>query len=153
MRWGGPRSETIQLMSEVDRFLTGKSPKCLWLWLLVSYPRLCSDGALQTAHDLWENWTAGSSFLFPWAFSRQGATGVPLFTTWDPVAGSGRAPIPENISGRSRPRNNTQCSCSAVGRPLGRRWILERGLRVGGPGTPPFWRTREELCTVWNSAR
>jgi len=66
-----------------------------------------------------------------WVFSRQGATGVPLFTTWDPVAGSGRAPIPGNISGRSRPRNNTQCSCNAVGRPPGQRWILERGLRVG----------------------
>jgi hypothetical protein len=39
--------------------------------------------------------------LFLWAFSRQGATGVPLFTTWDSVAGSGRAPIPGNISGRS----------------------------------------------------
>ena len=36
--------------------------------------------------------------LFPWAFSRRGATGFPLFTTWDSVAGSGRAPIPENIS-------------------------------------------------------
>jgi hypothetical protein len=22
-----------------------------------------------------------------------------------------------------------------------------------GPGTPPFLRTREEFCTVWNSAR
>ena len=76
--------------------------------------------------------------LFLWAFSRQGATGVPLFTTWDSVAGSGRAPIPGNISGRRRPRNNTQCSCSAVGRPLGRQWILGPGLRVGGPGTPPF---------------
>ena len=76
--------------------------------------------------------------LFLWAFSRQGATGVPLFTTWDSVAGLGRAPIPGNISGRSRPRTNTQCSCSAVGRPLGQRWILEKGLRVGGPGTPPF---------------
>jgi hypothetical protein len=31
-------------------------------------------------------------------------TGVPLFTTWDPVSGSGRAPIPGDISGRSRPR-------------------------------------------------
>ena len=30
----------------------------------------------------------------------------------------------------------------------GQRWILEGGLRVGGPGTPPSWRTREELCTV-----
>ncbi len=30
---------------------------------------------------------------------------------------------------------------------------LEAGLRVGGPGMPPFWRTREEFCTVWNSAR
>jgi hypothetical protein len=28
--------------------------------------------------------------LFLWAFNRQGATGVPLFTTWDSVAGSGR---------------------------------------------------------------
>jgi len=28
---------------------------------LVSYLRLCSDGALQTAHDIWENWTAGAS--------------------------------------------------------------------------------------------
>ena len=53
--------------------------------------------------------------LFLWVFSRQGATGVSLFT-WDSVAGSGRAPIPGNISGRSRPRNNTQCSGSAVGR-------------------------------------
>ena len=61
MRWGGPRSETTQFMSEVDMFLTGKSPKCLRLWPLVSYPRLCSDGALQTAHDIWENWTAGAS--------------------------------------------------------------------------------------------
>ena len=26
---------------------------------------------------------------------------VPLFTTWDSIAGLGRAPIPENISGRS----------------------------------------------------
>ena len=31
MRWGGPRSEPTQLMSEVDRFLPGKSPKCLRL--------------------------------------------------------------------------------------------------------------------------
>ncbi len=23
--------------------------------------RLCSDGALQTAHDIWGNWTAGAS--------------------------------------------------------------------------------------------
>jgi len=39
--------------------------------------------------------------LFLWAFSRQGATGVPLFTTWDSIAVLGRAPIPGNISGRS----------------------------------------------------
>ena len=56
----------------------------------------------------------------------KGATGVPLFTTWDPVAGSGRAPI--------------------VGRPPGQRWILGRGLRVGGPGKQLFWRTLEEFC-------
>jgi hypothetical protein len=38
-------------------------------------------------------------------------------------------------------------------RPPGQRWILEGGLRVGGPGKPPFWRTLEEFCTVRNSAR
>ena len=27
----------------------------------MSYPRLCSDGAPQTAHDTWETWTAGAS--------------------------------------------------------------------------------------------
>ena len=27
----------------------------------MSCPRLCSDGALQTAHDIWENWVAGAS--------------------------------------------------------------------------------------------
>jgi len=42
--------------------------------------------------------------LFPWAYSRQGATGFPLLTTWDSVAGLGRAPIPENISGRKLTR-------------------------------------------------
>jgi hypothetical protein len=51
-RGGGPRSEATQFMSEVDRFLTGKSPKCLRLWPFVSYPRLCSDGAPQTTHDI-----------------------------------------------------------------------------------------------------
>jgi len=158
MRWGGPRSETTQFMSEVDRFLTGKSPKCLRLLPLVSYPRLCSDvmGLFKQLMIFGKTGLRGLPTrvtLFLWAFSRRGATGVPPFTTWDSVAGSGRAPIPGNISGRSRPRNNTQCSCSAVGRPLGQQWILGAGLRVGGPGTPPFWRTREELCTVRNSAR
>ena len=59
-RGGGPRSEATQFMSEVDRFLTGKSPKCLRLWPLVSHLRLCSDGAPQTTHDIWENWAAGA---------------------------------------------------------------------------------------------
>jgi len=45
---------------------------------------------------------AGDSFSL--GLSRKGATGVPLFTTWVSVAGLGRAPIPGNISGRSRPR-------------------------------------------------
>jgi hypothetical protein len=50
-----------------------------------------------------------------WAFSRQGAIGVPLSTTLDPVAGSGRAPIPGNISGRSRPEMGlTQAQNSVI---------------------------------------
>ena len=32
------------------------------------------------------------------------------------------------------------------GRPPGRRWILGRGLRGGGPGRPPCWRTLKESC-------
>ena len=50
-----------------------------------------------------------------------------------------------------RPRNNTQCSCSAVGRPLGQRWILGAGLRVGGPGTPPFGARGRS--SVWYGTR
>ena len=38
-------------------------------------------------------------------------------------------------------------------RPPGQLRCLGQGLRVGGPSTPPFWRTRDEFCTVWNSAR
>ena len=75
------------------------------------------------AHDIWEIQKRGMIFpnimifgksglqrlptrvaLFPWAYSRQGATGFPLLTTWDSVAGLGRAPIPENISGRKLTR-------------------------------------------------
>ena len=71
----------------------------------------------------------------------KGATGVPLFTTWDSVAGPGRTPRPGNNSGRRQ----TGFTCCAVnGRPPGRRWILGEGLRVGGPGRPPCWRTLKE---------
>jgi hypothetical protein len=59
---------------------------------------------------------------------------------------SRRTPIPENISGRSRSRHNTQCFLSAVGRPPGQRGILGQGLLVEGPGKPPFWRTLREFC-------
>jgi len=31
-----------------------------------------------------------------------GATGVPLYTKWDPVAGPGRTPMPRNKSGLTR---------------------------------------------------
>ena len=36
----------------------------------------------------------------------KGATGVPLFTTWDSVAGPGRTPMPGNNSGRRQPDNS-----------------------------------------------
>ena len=46
--------------------------------------------------------------LFPWAFmitlADKGLRDSPLLTTWDSVAGLGRAPIPENISGRKLTR-------------------------------------------------
>ena len=71
----------------------------------MSCSRLCSDGAPQTTHDIWEIWTAGASHAGgSFSLGRQGATGFPLLTTWDSVAGLGRAPIPENISGRKLTR-------------------------------------------------
>ena len=64
----------------------------------------------------------------------KGAAGVPLLTTWDPVAGSGRTPIPGNISGRSRSRNNTQCSLTAA-QLVGRLGIMDSGSRITGGGS------------------
>jgi hypothetical protein len=29
---------------------------------------------------------------------------------------------------------------------LGQRWIVDGGLRGGGPGRSPFWRTPKESC-------
>ena len=40
----------------------------------------------------------------------------------------------------------SQDSDQKIGRPPGQRWILGQGLRVGGPGKPPFWRTLKEFC-------
>jgi hypothetical protein len=74
-------------------------------------------------------------------FSRQGATGVPLFTTWDPVAGSGRAPIAWKHFGPEPTR-----AIEPQHRPPGQQWILGEGLRGGGPSRPPFWRTPKESC-------
>ena len=55
-----------------------------------------------------------------------GATGVPLFTIWDSVAGLGRTPMPGNNSGRSHPGN------SAVPFTVG-RGTTGGGVRVGRP--------------------
>ena len=60
----------------------------------------------------------------------KGAIGVPLFTTWDSVAGPGRTPMPGNNSGRRQPGN------SAVPSTVGRLgvdgfWIRDYG---GGSG-------------------
>jgi len=51
--------------------------------------------------------------------------------------------------------NMDQASCRGGGGGGGgvqKRRCLGRGLRVGGPGKPPFWRTLEEFCSdgVWD---
>ena len=64
-------------------------------------------GLLNQLMTVGELWTAGASHAgdsFSLSLGRQGATGFPLLTTWDSVAGLGRAPIPENISGRKLTR-------------------------------------------------
>ena len=60
-------------------------------------------GLLNQLMIVGELWTAGASHAgdsFSLSLGRRGATGFPLLTSWDSVAGLGRAPIPENISGR-----------------------------------------------------
>ena len=69
--------------------------------------------------------------------SRQGATGVPLFTTWDSVAGPawGEPQYLETFRAGADPGIILfVLVAQLVGRL--RRWILGGGLRVGGPGTP-----------------
>ena len=75
--------------------------------------------------------------LFPWAFSRRGATGFPLLTTWDSVAGLGRAPIPENISGRKLTR-----VLNSVGSVLVHHRYVTKRQRTGegcDPGNSGVW--------------
>jgi hypothetical protein len=50
--------------------------------------------------------------------------------------------MPRNNSGRRQPGNSAVPSTD--GRPSGCRWILGQGLRGGGPGRPPGWRTLKE---------
>ena len=60
-------------------------------------------GLLNQLMIVGELWTAGASHAgdsFSLSLGRRGATGFPQLTSWDSVAGLGRAPIPENISGR-----------------------------------------------------
>ena len=60
-------------------------------------------GLLNQLMIVGELWTAGASHAgdsFSLSLGRRGATGFPLLTSWDSVAGLGRAPIPGNISGR-----------------------------------------------------
>ena len=60
-------------------------------------------GLLNQLMIVGELWTAGASHAgdsFSLSLGRRGATGFPQLTSWDSVAGLGRAPIPGNISGR-----------------------------------------------------
>ncbi len=91
--------------------------------------------------------------LFLWAFSRQGATMVPLFTTWDSVAGSGRAPIQWKHFGLTQ----TQVLNSVISVLFCQETATWGGCDLGagfwnrdyGWGVQVCcWRTREELCTV-----
>jgi hypothetical protein len=68
-----------------------------------------------------------------------------------PFQGRGPAIQPPCGLGPPRDRDQTLNTPGEVG--PGQRWILEAGLRVEGPGTSPILRTREEFCTVRNSAR
>jgi hypothetical protein len=113
---------------------------CLRLEPLVSRPRSSNDGAL------WEIWAAGASHAggssSPGHSDAAVPVGlrVPLFTIWDPVAGPGRTPMPGNNSGLSQILPIARV-IEPQYRPPGQREILDEGLRGGGPGRPPFWRT------------
>jgi len=63
---------------------------------------------------------------------------VGLFTILDPVTGPGRTPMTGDNSGLSQ----TRAIASRYRPPgSGQQGILDEGLRGGGPGRPPFWRT------------
>ena len=60
-------------------------------------------GLLNQLMIVGELWTAGASHAgdsFSLSLGRRGATGFLQLTSWESVAGLGRAPIPGNISGR-----------------------------------------------------
>jgi hypothetical protein len=69
----------------------------------------------------------------------------------------------DRVTNTIRYREDRDCGRSSVryGTRLGdlkENWFLlfcqlSTQHTLGGPGTPPIWRTREEFCTVRNSAR
>ncbi len=70
--------------------------------------------------------------LFLWAFSRQGATGVPLFTTWDSVAGSGEPQYLETFRAGADP--GFELSHLGLAPPR------DRDLGRFEPGHAGFWK-------------
>jgi len=90
--------------------------------------------------------------------------GPPIHNMGFCVAGLGRAPIPENISGPAEADPGSELSRFALGSPrdrglrLGRcvtsaTPVSGRGITGGGSGYAAIWRTRNEFRTVWNLAR
>ena len=75
--------------------------------------------------------------LFLWAFSRQGATGVPLFTTWDSVAGSGEPQYLETFRAGADPGTILSVLVAQLVDRLGGDGFWERdygwGVRVRRP--------------------
>ena len=97
-------------------------------------------GLLNQLMIVGELWTEGASHAgdsFSLSLGRQGATGFPLLTTRDPLAGLGRAQIPENISGRKLTQVlNSVCSVLVHHRYVTKRPLTGEGCDLGNSG---FW--------------
>ena len=121
---------------------------CSRLYPLVSHPRPCGDGAPQTTHDIWEIWAAGAS--------NAGGSSSPGHSAAAVQRGYWGPPI-HNMGLCSRPGEDHNAwklfgpeptrAIEPQHRLPVQRWILGGGLRGGGPGRPPFWRTLKESST------
>ena len=148
------------------------------LCCIVSRPRPCGDGALWEIWAVGASHAGGSSSSGHSAAAvpaGDDGRGISVFCLFQPGSGGNQRDHPElslgllespfsmfhNMGLCSRPRGGPGPNAwkhfgpeldpgvRALHKAPGRRGILEGGLRGGGPGRPPFWRTLISPTERW----